>query len=203
VNKPRPAIFVDKDGTLVPDVPHNVNPDLVELSQGALPAMQIWDAAGFALVVVTNQPGVARGFYSEEAVRAVEARLRTLLAEGGVPLAGFFYCPHHPEGVAPGYALVCRCRKPAPGLLLYAADQLSLDLPRSWMVGDILDDVEAGRRAGVRTVLLDNGNETEWTAGPERQPHFVARTLTEAAQVIQTASRSGTALRGEEPIHVA
>jgi ribonucleoside-diphosphate reductase alpha chain len=98
-----------------------------------------------------------------------------------VPLAGFYYCPHHPHGSVPAYAVTCDCRKPRPGLILRAAREQGVDPARSWLVGDILDDVEAGRAAGCRTVLLDNGHETEWVLSPARRPDGVAADLAEAA----------------------
>jgi histidinol-phosphate phosphatase family protein len=117
----------------------------------------------------------------------VQNRLRQLLDELGVPLDGFFYCPHHPEGTVPEYAMACDCRKPEPGLIRQAAREQEIELEQSWFIGDILDDIEAGRRAGCRTVLIDNGNETEWKRSPLRQPHLVARELDEAARRIAAA----------------
>ena len=99
-------------------------------------------------------------------------------------LDGFYYCPHHPDGIVPRYAVACDCRKPEPGLIHPAAREHDLALGESWFIGDILDDVEAGRRAGCRTVLIDNGNETEWKRSPLRRPDLVARDLAEAAQFI-------------------
>jgi D-glycero-D-manno-heptose 1,7-bisphosphate phosphatase len=106
------------------------------------------------------------------------------LAHSNVDLAGFYYCPHHPEGVVPRYSIECACRKPNPGLLLKAAEELNIDLQQSWMVGDILNDVEAGNLSGCSTVLIDNGNETEWVLTDERQPDFIVTNLKEAAQAI-------------------
>jgi len=154
---------------------------------GAGEGLRRLGAAGYRLVVVSNQSGVARGYFPEAALAAVEARLRALLAAEGVTLDGFYCCPHLPEGVVKQYAVGCDCRKPAPGLLLRAAQEQELDLARSWLVGDILNDVEAGRRAGCRTVLIDNGNETEWVLSPERRPHLVAAGLAEAARRILAA----------------
>ncbi len=183
----RPAVFLDKDGTLVEDVPYTADPARVRLARGAAEGAGRLHAAGYRLIVVSNQSGVARGAFPESALAAVEARLRALLAEAGAPLAGFYYCPHHPEAADAAYRQVCGCRKPAPGLLLRAAREHRADLRRSWMVGDILDDVEAGRRAGCRTVLLAPGGETEWRPGPHRRPHHVARDLAEAAGIILSA----------------
>ena len=178
------AVFLDKDGTLIEDVPYNVDPERVQLTQGAVEGLQLLNASGYQLIVITNQSGVARGYFPELALVAVEARLRQLLADAGVPLAGFYYCPHHPDGVVQEFAKNCSCRKPEPGLLLYAADKHNINLAQSWFIGDILNDVEAGHRAGCKTVLIDNGNETEWQMSQQRSPHYIVTDLTKAALVI-------------------
>jgi histidinol-phosphate phosphatase family protein len=184
-----PVVFLDKDGTLVEDVPYNVDPARLRLAPGAAEGLPRLVAGGFRLAVVSNQSGVARGFFPESSLKGVEAGLRRLLGDIGVSLAGFSYCPHHPQGVVADYAKVCECRKPGPGLILAAARELGADPRECWMVGDILDDVEAGRRAGCRTVLVDNGNETEWEPGPFREPHFRVRDLAEAAETILASGR--------------
>jgi D-glycero-D-manno-heptose 1,7-bisphosphate phosphatase len=181
------GVFLDKDGTLVEDVPYNVDPALVRLAPGAGEGLRALSAAGYRLVVVSNQSGVARGYFPEAALATVEGRLRELLADCGVEPAGFYWCPHHPGGSVAAYAVACECRKPRPGLILRAARELGIDAGRSWMVGDILDDVEAGRRAGCRTVLLDNGHETEWLRSPERTPDVIAADLADAARLILAA----------------
>lgn len=178
------AVFLDKDGTLIEDVPYNVDPERIQLTQGAVEGLKLLDAAGYQLIVITNQSGVARGYFPESALVAVEVRSRQLLAEVGISLAGFYYCPHHPDGVVPELAITCSCRKPEPGMLLYAAAKHGIDIQESWFIGDILNDVEAGRCAGCRTILIDNGNETEWQLSPERSPHHIVTDLKEAAQVI-------------------
>lgn len=183
----QPAVFLDKDGTLIENVPYNINPDLIRLTPGVAEALPILHAAGYRLMVISNQSGVARGYFPEAALRAVETRLRDLLAQLGVPLSGFYYCPHHPDGSIPAYAVACSCRKPAPGLLRRAAMEQNLDLARSWFVGDILDDVEAGRGAGCRTILLANGNETEWQLSAQRLPHFVVTHFGQIAGIVMRA----------------
>ena len=179
----RRAVFLDKDGTLLQDVPYNVDPAKMRLMPGAGPALRSLAEAGYRLIVVTNQSGVARGYFPPTALRTVQWRLEELLAPFDVQLHGFHACVHHPAGVVAPYAQECECRKPKPGLLLAAA-QDGIDLIESWMVGDILDDVEAGCRAGCRTILLDNGGETEWRPGECRTPSLVAGTLSEAADAI-------------------
>ena len=199
MNSPTPAVFLDKDGTLVENLPYNVDPARIRLMPGAAEGLRRLHAAGYALIVISNQSGVARGFFPEAALVGVESELRSLLAEEGVPLAGFYYCPHLPGGDVPAYAIACPCRKPRPGLIVRAAQEQRLDLPRSWVAGDILDDVEAGRRAGCRTILIDNGNETEWARGPERRPDFLAADLTRAAGIITQRDELGRGHRRARP----
>jgi D,D-heptose 1,7-bisphosphate phosphatase len=188
------AIFLDKDGTLIVDVPYNVDPEKIRLTPGAIEGLQALQRAGYLLIVISNQSGIARGYFPETALVAVEERLHELLAEHGILLAGIYYCPHHPEGVVKEYAIVCSCRKPAPGLLLQAACDLNIDLGLSWFIGDILDDVEAGHRAGCKTVLIDNGNETEWQLSAERSPDYTCTDLAQAGYMI-------TGTRSKQPVH--
>lgn len=185
------AIFLDKDGTLIDDVPYNVDPEQMRLAPKAGIALRRL-VGGYRLFVVSNQAGVAHGFFGEDALPAVEQRLRQLLADEGVALDGFYYCPHHPSGADLRYRCRCTCRKPQPGMLLQAAGEHLLDLGRSWMIGDILDDVEAGHRAGCRAVLVDNGGESEWQMSELRRPDFVVADLDEAAdRILQAAPPPG------------
>jgi len=180
----RAAVFLDKDGTLVENVPYNVDPDRITLLPGALEGLRLLHGAGLPLIVISNQSGVARDYFPEQALEAVRARLNELLGAAGIELAGFYYCPHLPEAAVSRYAVECDCRKPQPGLFLRAARELDLDCTRSWAIGDILHDVEAGHRAGCRTILLDNGHETEWELSPLRTPDLVCADLTQAAGLI-------------------
>ncbi len=164
----RAAIFVDKDGTLVDDVPYNADPALLRFKPGALAALSALAARGFVLLVASNQSGLARGFFTRVQFTLLQAVLeRRLLEEAGVALLDVMICPHAP---AADGTPQCPCRKPAPGLLLRAARRHRLDLGRSWMVGDTLDDVEAGHRAGCRSILFDSGGETLWRHTPLRRP---------------------------------
>lgn len=172
-----PAVFVDKDGTLIEDIPYNVDPARITLCEGAGKALRLLSQARFVLVVVSNQSGIGRGLFPETDLVTVECRIRQLLRTSGVFLDGFYYCPHRPEDG-------CGCRKPRPGMLTVAAEELGLDLSRSWMMGDILDDVEAGHNAGCRAVLIDAGHETEWVTGANRLPDVMAENLLAAAEHI-------------------
>jgi histidinol-phosphate phosphatase family protein len=185
----RPAIFLDKDGTLLEDVPYNADPARMRWAPTACAALATLAALRMPLFVVTNQPGIARGLLCEADMRVIEAELRARFASCGAALAGYYYCPHDaPDGV-----IQCACRKPGADMLLRAAMEHGLLLTSSWMIGDILDDVEAGSRAGCRTILIDNGNETQWRLGPGRIPSMRVRTLEAAAHAIMVATAGPSA----------
>jgi D-glycero-D-manno-heptose 1,7-bisphosphate phosphatase len=192
------AVFLDKDGTVLDDVPYNIDPRKMRFAPGAQAALEQLAASRYKLIVVSNQGGVAQGRFPIEALDAVDERLRAMFASCGATLDAFYWCPHDPRGQVAPYASACECRKPAPGMLLQAAREHRIDLRGSWMVGDILDDVEAGNRAGCRTILLDNGNETEWRAGPWRSPGAYARDLQIAARII-AGEHEYAHERGHEP----
>lgn len=141
----RRALFLDRDGTLIVDVGYPRDPALVEPLPGAIDALRALQAS-CALVIISNQSGIARGTITEAEAQAVHARVIAVFAQGGVTFAGAYYCPHAPDAG-------CRCRKPAPGLLQDAAAELDLDLAASVMIGDKPSDLEAGRAAGCATVL--------------------------------------------------
>jgi D-glycero-D-manno-heptose 1,7-bisphosphate phosphatase len=178
------AIFIDKDGTLIPDLPYNIDPERITLYDEAAPGLMKLQDNGYLIIVITNQSGIALGYITENQVNAVESRIEKLLLEKGIRLTGFLYCPHHPEGKIKEYAMDCDCRKPQPGMLLKAAVTWKIDLKASWMLGDILNDVEAGNRAGCKTILIDNGGETLWEPGEYRVPHFIAQNILKAADYI-------------------
>jgi D-glycero-D-manno-heptose 1,7-bisphosphate phosphatase len=153
----RAAVFLDRDGTLVEEVPYLHDPELVALLPGVAGALARLAAAGYALVLVTNQAGVARGFYDEAAVDRVHQRLGELLAGAGVKLDGIHYCPHHPEGTVAAYARPCRCRKPGPGMLERAAERLNLDLAASYLIGNHPTDLGAAIAAGATPLFVTTG----------------------------------------------
>jgi D-glycero-D-manno-heptose 1,7-bisphosphate phosphatase len=197
----RAAVFLDKDGTLVEDIPGCYDTNRVRFYPGVFEGLRLLHRNGYALVIVTNQSGVALGHGTEHDVKRMESFLRRRFKDERLPLDGFYYCPHQPAGIVEQYAVHCLCRKPKPGLLIRAASEIHLDVRRSWMVGDILHDVEAGRWAGCRTVLVNNGHETEWLLTETRWPDYVAGTLVEAAHLIALSSPPSafTSTRREEP----
>lgn len=179
------AIFLDRDGTLVHPRHYPSRSEDLRLYDGIVPELRALRRMGFRLVVITNQSGLARGLFTVADLDRMHAYLRERLAAQGVWLDAIYYCPHHPDGVVPGLAIRCGCRKPAPGMLLRAADELGLSLADSWLVGDILDDVEAGHRAGCRSVLVDLGTESPPSA-PQRRPDYIARDTRHALRLIQS-----------------
>ncbi|OZI20215.1 HAD family hydrolase [Bordetella genomosp. 9] len=193
----KPAIFLDKDGTLLADVPYNADPARMVWAPGAREGIALLAQLGHPLIVISNQAGVAMGRFDEAALHPVRRRLEAMFRTRGAQLADFYYCPHHPDGTQAAYAVSCICRKPMPGLLRRAAADHGIDLRASWFVGDILNDVEAGARAGCRTLLLDNGHETEWVRGRWRMPDDTAPDLYMAARLISRKMRCAP-LRGKE-----
>jgi D,D-heptose 1,7-bisphosphate phosphatase len=197
------TVFLDKDGTMIENHPFDRSQEHIRFLPGTIEGLTLLHQTGYALVVITNQSGIAHGWFTRDAVAAEGTALRTRLAAFGIPVAGYYVCPHHPDGTIVDYRMDCICRKPKPGLLMQAACELRLDLCRSWMVGDILHDVEAGRSAGCRTVLLTNGHETEWEMTPIRWPDLLANNLSEAAHLITATDEPLTGdrlspLSGEE-----
>ncbi len=180
----RKAIFLDKDGTLIPDIPYNVNPDLITLQPGVTEGLKLLKQEGYIFAVISNQAGVARGYFKYQDLDKVSQKLNFLLNPEGIQIEAYYFCPHHPLGKIAEYSIRCDCRKPEPGMILKAAKDLQIDTEKSWMIGDILNDVEAGNRAGCRTILLDRGNETEWIEGSFRKPTFVAADFLQAARFI-------------------
>lgn len=154
---PRPAVFVDRDGTLTREGEWIVHPGALELVPGAGAALRRLNQAGFPVVMYTNQSAVARGMIDARELEHIHAGLRAMLARDGAHLDAIYSCPHHPtEGVG-AYRVACACRKPAPGLLLAAARDLALDLSRSWCVGDMARDLDAGAAVGARGILVATG----------------------------------------------
>ncbi|MCG2586864.1 HAD-IIIA family hydrolase [Massilia sp. TS11] len=180
----RSAVFLDKDGTLVENLPFNTEPSRLVLAPGAVRGLRRLRRLGYRLLVVSNQSGLAHGRFDLRALARLWRHLSQTLAIQGAMLDGFYFCPHAVDGKVGAFAGSCSCRKPAPGLLLQAAADHDIDLASSWMVGDILDDVEAGHRAGCRSLLLDNGNETEWRRTALRLPDLIAPDLRTAMRVI-------------------
>ena len=166
-------VFLDKDGTLIEDLPYNVDPARVRFAPGAREAVRRFGAAGLDIAIITNQSGVARGFFSEADLERLGTHLAREIEALGGRLAGFYACPHLPEGTVTEFALECACRKPLPGLIEQAAEELHADTRRSWFIGDTWMDVAAGAAAGCRTILV----------GPEylERPGHPANVVADAA----------------------
>jgi D-glycero-D-manno-heptose 1,7-bisphosphate phosphatase len=185
------AVFLDRDGTVNTEENFLADPELIRLEPAAPAGLRALRQAGFLLVVVSNQSGVARGLFDERTVRRLNDALEAALEREGVKVARYYFCPHHPAGTVEKYAVDCPCRKPAPGMLLEAAGELDIDLAASYTVGDRARDLEAGRRAGTRTVLVTTGYgvHAEDEVLEMRLADYVARDLEDAAAWIVKDSR--------------
>jgi D-glycero-D-manno-heptose 1,7-bisphosphate phosphatase len=180
----RKAVFIDRDGTLIKDIPYNSNPDLIRFEDYAIEFLQQLKKKNFLLIVISNQDGVAQGYFAEENVYKMHEAIRRMLLPHHVQVDAFYYCPHLPESKITAYAMDCDCRKPRPGLIFKAAKMFNINLDESWMIGDILNDIEAGNMAGCKTIFINNGNETEWLLKAERIPEYEVSNLEQAAEII-------------------
>lgn len=148
------AVFFDRDGTLIKEKHYLKDPDGVELTEGAAECIRALKRAGFLIVIVSNQSGIARGMMTEEEVRRVNDRLAALLREEGAQADGIYFCPHHPAGSIAAYSFECDCRKPKTGMAVRAASELGIDLSASYMVGDKAADIFFGKNAGMKGCFL-------------------------------------------------
>lgn len=154
----RRAVFLDRDGTLIVDRPYLSDPARIELLPGVIDGLARLRDAGYLLVVATNQSGIARGYYDGAALAAMHRRLGEILAQSGIQIAAYYYCPHHVDGRVPSLARSCPCRKPGPGMLWRAAADWAIDLDRSWMIGDRVTDAQAAEAAGCASVLVGSSD---------------------------------------------
>jgi D-glycero-D-manno-heptose 1,7-bisphosphate phosphatase len=190
----RRAVFLDRDGVICREEGYIRDPLRLQLIPGAADALRLFNDSGLATVVVTNQSGVARGFFAEETIAGVNRAMNERLERQGAYLDAVYYCPHHPDGVVETYRKVCDCRKPATGLLQQAAEDFALDLKRSYLVGDKLSDMECAGRAGVKGILVLTGyGALEYKRigpTPGVNPAVIAADLLEAARWILNDIRS-------------
>jgi D-glycero-D-manno-heptose 1,7-bisphosphate phosphatase len=200
--KRRAAVFLDRDGTINEEAGYLDRLEKLRLLPGAAGAIRWINESGLVAVVVTNQSGIARGLFDEAFVARVNARLGEMLRAEGAMIDAFYFCPHHPTEGRGAYLKTCDCRKPAPGMLLRAMEELRIDRRCSYLVGDTLQDIEAGARAGIRGVLVQTGHGKESAAalavappetgdGATVRPAFIAANLCEAVAWIME-DRKGT-----------
>lgn len=188
------AIFMDRDGTLSHEIGYVNHASRFRLFAYAVDAVRLVNRSGLLAVVVTNQAGVARGYFPEAVIHEVHAGMRAAMEAGGARLDGIYYCPHHPSAGEPPYRLDCDCRKPRPGLLRRAAADLDVDLAASYVVGDRHGDLELAWSVGAKGVLVRSGyglGELTYHAPAwPRQPDMVAEHLLEAVEAILARERA-------------
>ena len=189
--KKNTAVFLDRDGTINEEVGYLDSLDKLKIIPCAYEAIRLINKSGMKAVVISNQSGVARGLFTEEFVRQTNDYLQTILSRQEAYIDNFYYCPHHPtEGTEP-YRQVCDCRKPAPGMLVQAAQDLNIDLVKSYLIGDRLNDMEAAKKAGVKGILVRTGYGSELLqkdgpdkATPGNRPDFIVADILDAVKWI-------------------
>ena len=187
----RPAVFLDRDGTIIEERGYLDRLDLLELYPFTCDAIRLLNRAGFATVVVTNQGGIGRGIIDEPFLRTVHATIDARLTAGRARIDGYYFCPHHPDAVTPELRLTCACRKPAPGMIEQACRDMALDPRRSVTIGDRRLDVLCGNRAGTRSVLVRTGHGAHEAAMPpgSARPDAILNNLMEAVGwILRTSS---------------
>lgn len=170
-----PGVFLDRDDTIIRDVPYLNDPGLIEILPGAAEAVRRLNERKLPVIIITNQSGIARGLLDEKILATIHERLIALLHEQGAMIDAVYYCPHHPEGMVDAYRQACDCRKPSPGMLLKAAQDFGLDLPRCYLVGDKAIDIETIHRVGGKGILIRS------TVDPTVPADHTAPDLREAA----------------------
>ncbi len=184
----RRAVFMDRDGTISEEIGYVNHPARYRVFPYASEAVRLLNQSDYLAILVTNQAGVARGYFTEDVIKAVHARLEQELEEGGAHLDAIFYCAHHPSIGEHPYRFDCDCRKPKPGLVTRAAEHFDIDLTKSWMIGDRYSDIELARNAGLRAAFVLSGyglGEWEYQRGAwKTEPDLVAKDLLEAVQLI-------------------
>lgn len=190
----RRAVFLDRDGVINAMVYHAefglvdspARPEEFEMLPGVATAVARIHSLGFLAIVISNQPGIAKGKYTHALLEATTARMHAALADGGAALDDVYYCLHHPSATLEAYRMRCDCRKPRPGLLLRAAEAWQIDLSRSYFVGDGITDVQAGQAAGCRTLLVNSRKcyLCDELARQGAEPDFIVKNLPEAVEVI-------------------
>lgn len=189
----QPFAFLDK-AVLLTEQPFNVDPARIRFAPGWTLALDRLHSAGFGLATVSNESGIAFGYYDEHCLEAVQRHIASRFATRGYELSGFLYCPHHRVGSVARYSVDCDCHLPKPGLLRRAATELGADLKRSWLIGNSADDMLAARHAGCQGLVVDSGSENELFVG-RRQAHgyHVAPDLCTAADLIIGESQTEAA----------
>lgn len=182
------GVFLDRDGTISEEVGYINHPSRLQVYPWAFQAIRLLNEKGLRVVVVTNQAGVARGYFKEELVLEVNRRLRDELVRGGASVDAIYYCPHHPSAGDPPYRQDCDCRKPKTGMLQRAVDEFGIELSRSFVVGDRYGDIELAYNAGAHSIFLLSGyglGEYEYQRQNwHSQPEWIAKDLLEASQII-------------------
>lgn len=175
------AVFLDKDGTLIENVPYSVDLKQIKFENGVIEGLRILQKIGFKFIIVSNQSGVGRGFFKKKELKKVQEYLKKYLFQKGIKMNDFFYCFHYKED--------CLCRKPKPGLITRASKKLKINLNQSWMIGDILNDIEAGNRAGCKTALIDKEKKLQLMIKGQNNPTYSAENFFDASLFILLTER--------------
>ncbi len=190
----RPAIFLDRDGTINEEMGYINHPDRFIIFPYVVPSVKIFNELGYVVVVVTNQSGIARGYFPESLVKILHQRMIEIVEDSGAKIDAVYYCPHHPSEGLTEYRINCDCRKPKPGMIVQAQKDLNLDLSASYMIGDRYKDIKFAKKLGIKAGMVLTGygrGEYEYQRESwEYQPDLIANNLLEMAEMIRTIEKN-------------
>jgi len=183
------AVFLDRDGTIIEDVGYLNNPKEIKFIPGTIEAIKKLNQAGYKVVVITNQSGIARGLIREDMLQTIDKTMQKTILAGGAHLDGIYYCPHHPDHGHYPYKRKCNCRKPGPGMILKAQKDLNIDLKQSFMIGDKISDVEAGINAKVKPILVLTGQSAQFKEKAAEKGIKICQDLNQAVDQLLAGPR--------------
>ncbi|GAB64295.1 MAG: D-glycero-beta-D-manno-heptose 1,7-bisphosphate 7-phosphatase [Candidatus Jettenia sp.] len=181
--KKRKAVFLDRDGTVIVHKPYLNSPDQLLLLPNAAQGIRLFNEEGYLVIVITNQSGIARGFFDEKCLELIHKKMTDVLRNEGAMIDDIYYCPHYKEGMIQQYTKDCDCRKPKIGMFLEAARQYHIDFSQSLMIGDSEVDIRAGKNAGCKCVLIKDSKESQNTTIAVADTDYVVKDLLEAARL--------------------
>ena len=184
------ACFLDRDGVLIEERNYISSPSEAEIFPETIQALKILRKNGFKIIVITNQGGVAKGYYKEESIFDVHKEIDRQLAKAKLKIDKYYYCPHHPEGMVKKYSVACRCRKPAPGLILDAVKDFNIDLSKSFLIGDKVSDIEAAQNAGCSAILVETGHGQEHVSNARIKNIIVTKNILEAVKLFTGSNQN-------------
>jgi D-glycero-D-manno-heptose 1,7-bisphosphate phosphatase len=176
------ACFLDRDGVLIEEVNYLSSPSQIHIFENSYKALKLLKDNGYIIIIITNQAGVARGYFDEDNIQTIHNEIDRLLSIENLIIDKYYYCPHHPEGTVEKYSIKCNCRKPAPGLIHQAVKDFNIDLKQSFLIGDKMSDINSAKNAGCFSILVKTGHGLEYTKTAEENNIHIKENILDAVK---------------------